>query len=199
MWYTCNDVHIHFVCMFVCPFCVQGRGDIQPQLDSAMQDVSDKYILLEETEKQALRKALIEERQRFCCFVAMLRPVVVSTAGENQRNDRLRSTKRQQQKVTSLRSVLSFCFNPMGRKDAFSCHFIYFIIQLIHVYFFSRPSLKLFYITIVTLKGLLCKLFIDNIKCILPPKKICVLSLSLILLGRGDIYVGRGHPSPGHL
>uniref|UniRef100_A0A3Q3GS57 MTSS I-BAR domain containing 1 n=1 Tax=Kryptolebias marmoratus TaxID=37003 RepID=A0A3Q3GS57_KRYMA len=53
-----------------------GRGDIQPQLDSAMQDVSDKFILLEETEKQALRKALIEERQRFCCFVAMLRPVV---------------------------------------------------------------------------------------------------------------------------
>ncbi|XP_078789437.1 protein MTSS 1 isoform X12 [Oryzias latipes] len=53
-----------------------GRGDIQPQLNSAMQDVSDKYILLEETEKQALRKALIEERQRFCCFVAMLRPVV---------------------------------------------------------------------------------------------------------------------------
>lgn len=58
----------------------QGRGDIQPQLDSAMQDVSDKYILLEETEKQALRKALIEDRQRFCCFVALLRPVVVSTA-----------------------------------------------------------------------------------------------------------------------
>ncbi|XP_067365359.1 protein MTSS 1-like isoform X5 [Channa argus] len=53
-----------------------GRGDIQPQLDSAMQDVSDKYILLEEAEKQALRKALIEERQRFCCFVALLQPVV---------------------------------------------------------------------------------------------------------------------------
>ncbi|XP_060937568.1 protein MTSS 1-like isoform X4 [Limanda limanda] len=62
-----------------------GRGDIQPQLNSAMQDVSDKYILLEETEKQALRKALIEERQRFCCFVAMLRPVVdeeISMLGE---------------------------------------------------------------------------------------------------------------------
>lgn len=44
-----------------------------------MQDVSDKYILLEETEKQALRKALLEERQRLCCFVAMLRFVVVST------------------------------------------------------------------------------------------------------------------------
>ncbi|XP_074510311.1 protein MTSS 1-like isoform X9 [Sebastes fasciatus] len=62
-----------------------GRGDIQPQLDSAMQDVSDKYILLEETEKQALRRALIEDRQRFCCFVAMLRPVVdeeISMLGE---------------------------------------------------------------------------------------------------------------------
>ncbi|XP_029957951.1 protein MTSS 1-like isoform X13 [Salarias fasciatus] len=62
-----------------------GRGDFQPQLDSAMQDVSDKYILLEETEKQALRKALIEERQRFCWFVAMLRPVVdeeISMLGE---------------------------------------------------------------------------------------------------------------------
>lgn len=55
---------------------VFGRGDIQPQLDSAMQDVSDKYLLLEETEKQAVRKALVEERSRFCCFVSMLRPVV---------------------------------------------------------------------------------------------------------------------------
>ncbi|KAK7887207.1 hypothetical protein WMY93_026828 [Mugilogobius chulae] len=63
----------------------KGRGDFQPQLDSAMQDVSDKYILLEETEKQALRKALIEERQRFCCFVALLQPVVdeeISMLGE---------------------------------------------------------------------------------------------------------------------
>ncbi|XP_041739777.2 protein MTSS 1-like isoform X5 [Coregonus clupeaformis] len=54
----------------------KGRGDIQPQLDSAMQDISDKYLLLEETEKQAVRKALVEERSRFCTFVSMLRPVV---------------------------------------------------------------------------------------------------------------------------
>ncbi|XP_049586205.1 protein MTSS 1 isoform X9 [Syngnathus scovelli] len=62
-----------------------GRGDILPQLDCAMQDVNDKYILLEEIEKEALRKALIEERQRFCAFVAMLRPVVdeeISMLGE---------------------------------------------------------------------------------------------------------------------
>ncbi|KAM6903307.1 protein MTSS 1-like [Lycodopsis pacificus] len=54
----------------------KGRGDLQPQLDSAMQEVSDKYLLLEETEKQAVRKALVEERSRFCCFVSMLKPVV---------------------------------------------------------------------------------------------------------------------------
>lgn len=80
--YICNNVDV-----FVCPLCFQGRGDFQPQLDSAMQDVSDKYILLEETEKMALRKALIEDRQRFCCFVAMLRPVVVSTARGRERNE----------------------------------------------------------------------------------------------------------------
>ncbi|XP_051015568.1 protein MTSS 1 isoform X3 [Acomys russatus] len=63
----------------------KGRGDIQPQLDSALQDVSDKYLLLEETEKQAVRRALIEERGRFCTFVSMLRPVIeeeISMLGE---------------------------------------------------------------------------------------------------------------------
>ncbi|XP_028592015.2 protein MTSS 1 isoform X11 [Podarcis muralis] len=63
----------------------KGRGDIQPQLDSALQDVNDKYLLLEETEKQAVRKALIEERGRFCSFISMLRPVIeeeISMLGE---------------------------------------------------------------------------------------------------------------------
>ncbi|KAG7270749.1 hypothetical protein CRUP_010583 [Coryphaenoides rupestris] len=35
-----------------------------------------RLLLVDETEKQAVRKALIEERQRLCCFVAMLRPLV---------------------------------------------------------------------------------------------------------------------------
>ncbi|XP_036293124.1 protein MTSS 1 isoform X20 [Pipistrellus kuhlii] len=64
---------------------VLGRGDIQPQLDSALQDVNDKYLLLEETEKQAVRRALIEERGRFCTFISMLRPVIeeeISMLGE---------------------------------------------------------------------------------------------------------------------
>ncbi|XP_069405647.1 protein MTSS 2 isoform X2 [Ovis canadensis] len=54
----------------------KGKGDLQPQLDSALQDVNDMYLLLEETEKQAVRRALTEERGRFCTFITLLQPVV---------------------------------------------------------------------------------------------------------------------------
>lgn len=54
-----------------------GRVDLQPQLDSAMQDVTDMCLLMEETEKQAVRRALVEERGRFCTFIGFLQPVVV--------------------------------------------------------------------------------------------------------------------------
>ncbi|XP_078527406.1 protein MTSS 2 isoform X4 [Lissotriton helveticus] len=55
----------------------KGKGDLQPQLDSALQDVNDMYLLMEETEKQAVRRALIEERGRFCTFITLLQPVVI--------------------------------------------------------------------------------------------------------------------------
>ncbi|XP_062403153.1 protein MTSS 2-like isoform X2 [Sardina pilchardus] len=54
----------------------KGRGGLQPQLNSAMQDVSDMYLLMEETEKQAVRRALLEERGRYCNFISMLLPMV---------------------------------------------------------------------------------------------------------------------------
>ncbi|MEQ2202638.1 Protein MTSS 2, partial [Xenoophorus captivus] len=63
----------------------KGRGDLQPQLDSAMQDVTDMCLLMEETEKQAVRRALVEERGRFCTFIGFLQPVVngeISMLGE---------------------------------------------------------------------------------------------------------------------
>lgn len=34
-------------------------------------------LLMEETEKQAVRRALVEERGRFCTFIGFLQPVVV--------------------------------------------------------------------------------------------------------------------------
>ncbi|XP_053283575.1 MTSS I-BAR domain containing 2a isoform X2 [Pleuronectes platessa] len=54
----------------------KGRGNLRPQLDSAMQDVSDLYLLMEETEKQAVRRALLEERSRYCSFITLLQSVV---------------------------------------------------------------------------------------------------------------------------
>lgn len=91
----------------MCVLFLEGRGDIQPQLDSAMQDVSDKFILLEETEKQALRKALIEHRQRICCFVTMLRPVVVSKAAKNDEYIHILLLRLQEGKVMVVFSPIS--------------------------------------------------------------------------------------------
>jgi len=44
--------------------------------DAAQVDLNSRLALLQETEKQALRSALIEERSRFCLFVACLKPVM---------------------------------------------------------------------------------------------------------------------------
>ncbi|GAB1601197.1 protein MTSS 1-like isoform X21 [Argonauta hians] len=53
-----------------------GKCDIQSRLESALQDVNAKYLVLEETEKNAVRTALIEERSRFCMFVTCFKPFV---------------------------------------------------------------------------------------------------------------------------
>lgn len=50
---------------------------MQNKLDHAMKEVTDKYMMLEEAEKTAVRTALIEERGRFCLFISCLRPFVV--------------------------------------------------------------------------------------------------------------------------
>lgn len=52
-------------------------GDLQKRLEYGLQDVNERRQLLEETEKQAVRAALLEERSRFCAFVGFLKPVVV--------------------------------------------------------------------------------------------------------------------------
>lgn len=55
-----------------------GSGELQKRLEYGLQDVNERRQLLEETEKQAVRSALLEERSRFCLFVGFLKPVVVS-------------------------------------------------------------------------------------------------------------------------
>ncbi|KAK6185083.1 hypothetical protein SNE40_007400 [Patella caerulea] len=54
----------------------KGKNDMQSKLDHAMHDVNEKYKLLESTEKNALRTALIEERGRFCLFISCIKPFV---------------------------------------------------------------------------------------------------------------------------
>ncbi|XP_033115354.1 protein MTSS 2-like isoform X5 [Anneissia japonica] len=54
----------------------KGKMDVQYRLDSALQEVTDKYLLLEETEKAAVRNCLVEERSRYCTFVTLIKPVV---------------------------------------------------------------------------------------------------------------------------
>ncbi|XP_056641071.1 mucin-2 isoform X1 [Diorhabda sublineata] len=51
-------------------------GDVQKRFECGLQDVTERRQLLEETEKHAVRAALIEERTRFCSFVGLLKPVV---------------------------------------------------------------------------------------------------------------------------
>lgn len=61
------------------PVCVPvGKDEARGQLDSALQDVNVRYAVLEETEKRAVCRALVEERSRYCSFVGMLKPVLVS-------------------------------------------------------------------------------------------------------------------------
>ncbi|KAK3745806.1 hypothetical protein RRG08_030679 [Elysia crispata] len=53
-----------------------GKTEMQHKLDASMLDVNSKYHQLEETEKNSLRSALIEERSRFCLFITCLKPFV---------------------------------------------------------------------------------------------------------------------------
>ncbi|XP_041837416.1 protein MTSS 1 isoform X2 [Melanotaenia boesemani] len=54
----------------------KGKDEARGQLDSALQDVNVRYAVLEDTEKRAVCKAMIEERARYCSFVSMLKPVL---------------------------------------------------------------------------------------------------------------------------
>lgn len=52
-----------------------NSSNLSRSLDSEMES-NERYLLFEELEKKAVRRALIEERSHFCLFVKFLRPVV---------------------------------------------------------------------------------------------------------------------------
>lgn len=61
----------YIVCM------VSGKPEAQIALDDVMHDLENKTYLFEESEKLAVRSALVEERTRFCVFISCLKPVMV--------------------------------------------------------------------------------------------------------------------------
>ena len=62
---------------------VPKHDNLHNKLNSAIQEVSNYYGMLEEREKQALRSAMIEERSRFCTLFTLLRPAMVSHIGKS--------------------------------------------------------------------------------------------------------------------
>ncbi|XP_022698656.1 uncharacterized protein LOC111265912 [Varroa jacobsoni] len=53
-----------------------GAELAQKCLSNALQGMHDDYILLEENQRQAVRRALIEQRRRYCAFVHCIKPVM---------------------------------------------------------------------------------------------------------------------------
>ncbi len=67
-----------YLLVLKCHCACVGKDEVRMQLGSALQDVNTRYAVLEDTEKRAVCRALVEERGRFCSFVTMLKPVLVS-------------------------------------------------------------------------------------------------------------------------
>ncbi|OQR73404.1 hypothetical protein BIW11_09757, partial [Tropilaelaps mercedesae] len=55
---------------------VGGAELAQKCLSNALQGMHDDYVLLEENQRQAVRRALIEQRRRYCAFVHCIKPVM---------------------------------------------------------------------------------------------------------------------------
>jgi len=54
-----------------------GKQDAQNQLQLALQDFQTKRLAFETMERNAVRSAFVEERQRYCIFLKCLHPVLV--------------------------------------------------------------------------------------------------------------------------
>ncbi|XP_018562926.1 metastasis suppressor protein 1 isoform X2 [Anoplophora glabripennis] len=76
-------------------------GDVQKRFECGLQDVTERRQLLEETEKHAVRAALVEERGRFCSFVGFLKPVVDEEVAMLTEMSHLQEAVQQLQKHTS--------------------------------------------------------------------------------------------------
>ena len=54
-----------------------GRGDLQGQLDAAVDELRQKVHALQQVERNAVRAAMLEERARYCLFISAIKPLIV--------------------------------------------------------------------------------------------------------------------------
>lgn len=59
----------------------KNSAEAQRAADSANNELNKHYKALVETEKNAVRKALIEERSRYCAFVHCIKPILDEEVG----------------------------------------------------------------------------------------------------------------------
>lgn len=57
---------------------IQSDSEFNKMLESSAAVIQEKRLSLEETERKAVRAALLEERGRFCLLARFLKPVLVS-------------------------------------------------------------------------------------------------------------------------
>jgi len=54
-----------------------GRGELQNQLDAAVEELRLKLNAVQEVERNAVRAAMLEERARYCLFIGAIKPLIV--------------------------------------------------------------------------------------------------------------------------
>lgn len=75
-----GQVHLHVQGQSQVHGTCSGDIELNRMLESSAAVVQEKRLSLEETERKAVRAALLEERGRFCLLARFLKPVLVSTS-----------------------------------------------------------------------------------------------------------------------
>jgi hypothetical protein len=84
------------------PFC---RHDTDPKVEASLCELNKHVRALHEVEKSAVRRVLVEERSRYCTFIACLKPVLgeeISLVSELQQLEEVR--------YRTLQIIVNECF-----------------------------------------------------------------------------------------
>jgi len=65
-----------------------GRGELQSQLDLAVDDLRQKVNAVYDVERNSVRAAMLEERARYCLFISAIKPLIVRSLSCDTYNHR---------------------------------------------------------------------------------------------------------------